>query len=182
MNAIGPAMSPALTVAAPAVRAVYPSPVGDLHLTYRAGALARLDFDDHAPPGPATPPAGPDAPVHDAVRRWLDVYFAGRIPPPESFPRMAMAGTPFQIDVWLALRDVPWGATASYGDIARRIARPAAVRAVGAANGANPVSIIVPCHRVIGTNGSLTGYGGGLPRKTWLLNHERASTQPDLGL
>ena len=71
---------------------------------------------------------------------------------------------------------------ASYGDIARRIARPAAVRAVGAANGANPVSIIVPCHRVIGTNGSLTGYGGGLPRKTWLLNHERASTQPDLGL
>jgi methylated-DNA-[protein]-cysteine S-methyltransferase len=88
------------------------------------------------------------------------------------------AGTPFQVRVWTALREIPCGETRSYGDIARRIGDPKAVRAVGLANGANPIAVVVPCHRVIGANGSLTGYGGGLPRKRWLLAHE--SRTPDL--
>ena len=83
------------------------------------------------------------------------------------------SGTPFQLEVWGALLAIPYGETVSYADIARRIRRPRAVRAVGAANGANPLSIIVPCHRVIGSHGDLTGYGGGLPAKRWLLAHER---------
>lgn len=81
-------------------------------------------------------------------------------------------GTPFQTSVWKALRDVKAGTTVSYMELARRIGSPAAVRAVGAANGANPVAIVLPCHRIIGANGSLTGYGGGLDRKRWLLDHE----------
>lgn len=84
-------------------------------------------------------------------------------------------GTPFQIAVWEELFRIPYGETRSYADIARAIGRPAAVRAVGAANGANPIAIIVPCHRVIGSNGSLTGYGGGLPTKEWLLAMERGN-------
>ena len=82
------------------------------------------------------------------------------------------AGTPFQLTVWSALREIPYGATASYGKIAAAIGRPDAARAVGWANGQNPIPIIVPCHRVIGADGSLTGYGGGLPAKRWLLAHE----------
>ncbi len=82
-------------------------------------------------------------------------------------------GTPFQQTVWSALERIPFGQTASYGEIAGRIAAPKAVRAVGAANGKNPIAIIVPCHRVIGGNGKLTGYAGGLQRKQWLLEHER---------
>jgi methylated-DNA-[protein]-cysteine S-methyltransferase len=83
-----------------------------------------------------------------------------------------MPGTPFQRSVWKSLRTIPAGATASYGEIARRIGQPTAVRAVGLANRSNPVAIVVPCHRVIGADGSLTGYGGGLERKRWLLAHE----------
>jgi methylated-DNA-[protein]-cysteine S-methyltransferase len=82
-------------------------------------------------------------------------------------------GTPFQESVWKALREIPCGETWSYGDLARRIGKPAAVRAVGLANGANPVGIVVPCHRVIGADGSMTGYGGGIERKKWLLAHEK---------
>ncbi len=85
-----------------------------------------------------------------------------------------MAGTPFQRDVWAALREIPVGKTLSYGALAAKIGRPKAVRAVGLANGANPIGIVVPCHRVIGADSSLTGYGGGLDRKRWLLNHEGA--------
>jgi methylated-DNA-[protein]-cysteine S-methyltransferase len=80
--------------------------------------------------------------------------------------------TPFQQEVWRALREIPCGTTTSYGKLAEHIGRPAAVRAVGLANGANPVAVVVPCHRVIGANGSLTGYGGGIERKRWLLDHE----------
>ncbi|MBW7935431.1 MAG: methylated-DNA--[protein]-cysteine S-methyltransferase, partial [Gemmatimonadaceae bacterium] len=87
---------------------------------------------------------------------------------------LAPTGTAFQQRVWKALREVPFGKTASYGDIARRIGNPKGVRAVGLANGRNPISIVVPCHRVIGSDGSLTGYGGGLDRKQWLLRHEGA--------
>jgi methylated-DNA-[protein]-cysteine S-methyltransferase len=84
------------------------------------------------------------------------------------------AGTPFQRSVWKALRKIECGRTISYAELARRIGKPRAVRAVGLANGQNPVSVVVPCPRVIGSNGSLTGYGGGLPRKKWLLEHEGA--------
>ena len=83
-----------------------------------------------------------------------------------------LEGTEFQKQVWRRLMDIPFGQTISYGDLARAIGKPSAVRAVGAANGRNPISIVVPCHRVIGNNGGLTGYGGGLPRKEWLLRHE----------
>ena len=87
---------------------------------------------------------------------------------------MKTAGTPFQKTVWKTLRKIECGHTISYAELARRIGRPSAVRAVGLANGQNPVSVVVPCHRVIGSDGRLTGYGGGLPRKKWLLEHEGA--------
>ncbi|HMA45123.1 MAG TPA: methylated-DNA--[protein]-cysteine S-methyltransferase, partial [Gemmatimonadales bacterium] len=106
----------------------------------------------------------------------LDDYFARRravfdLP-------LAAAGTPFQQRVWRALRQIPFGATESYAGLARRLGAPAAARAVGAANGQNPIPIIVPCHRVIGADGDLTGFGGGLERKRWLLAHEGAIPVP----
>jgi methylated-DNA-[protein]-cysteine S-methyltransferase len=101
----------------------------------------------------------------------LRAYFAGDLRAIDDLS-VAGAGTAFQQMVWRALRDIPCGQTISYGTLARRIGNPAAVRAVGLANGANPVGIVVPCHRVIGANGTLTGYGGGLARKRWLLAHE----------
>ena len=100
-------------------------------------------------------------------------YFAGDLDVIDTLP-VETGGTTFQREVWSALRAIPCGTTISYGKLAERISRPAAVRAVGLANGANPVAVIVPCHRVIGANGSLTGYGGGIERKRWLLNHERS--------
>lgn len=99
-------------------------------------------------------------------------YFARELDAIDAIP-VETGGTVFQREVWKALRSIPCGATTSYGELARRIGHPAAVRAVGAANGANPVAIVVPCHRVIGADGSLTGYGGGIERKRWLLDHER---------
>jgi methylated-DNA-[protein]-cysteine S-methyltransferase len=106
-------------------------------------------------------------------------YFAGELGAIDALP-VQTPGTPFQRDVWRALREIPLGTTISYSDLARRIGRPNAVRAVGLANGSNPVGVVVPCHRVIGSDGSLTGYGGGLERKRWLLRHERALPK-DLG-
>ena len=103
-------------------------------------------------------------------RAQLQAYFAGELRDFE-LP-LAAEGTPFQQRVWRALCDIPYGETISYGELARRIGQPTASRAVGLANGQNPISIVVPCHRVIGANGSLTGYGGGLARKRWLLAHE----------
>lgn len=100
-------------------------------------------------------------------------YFAGELHAIDELP-VKTAGTPFQRTVWRALREIPCGTTISYGELARRIGKPDAVRAVGTANGGNPVGVVVPCHRVIGANGSLTGYGGGMERKRWLLDHERA--------
>ncbi len=82
-------------------------------------------------------------------------------------------GTPFQLRVWAELRRIPFGQLTSYGELARRLGNPGAARAVGAANGRNPISIVVPCHRVVGANGSLTGFGGGIERKRWLLEHEQ---------
>jgi methylated-DNA-[protein]-cysteine S-methyltransferase len=103
----------------------------------------------------------------------LDAYLRGRLDALDDV-RTDTAGTPFQESVWAALRTIPVGRTWSYRDLARVVGRPAAVRAVGLANGSNPVSIVVPCHRVIGADGTLTGYGGGLDRKAWLLSHEGA--------
>jgi len=99
-------------------------------------------------------------------------YFDGQLEAIDTIP-VKTGGTPFQRQVWKALRDIPCGSTTSYGELARRIGHSSAVRAVGAANGANPVVVVVPCHRVIGADGTLTGYGGGIERKRWLLDHER---------
>jgi methylated-DNA-[protein]-cysteine S-methyltransferase len=99
-------------------------------------------------------------------------YFAAELGAIDALP-VETGGTPFQREVWRALREIPCGSTTSYGKLAERIGRPSAVRAVGLANGANPVAVVVPCHRVIGSNGSLTGYGGGMERKRWLLDHEK---------
>jgi methylated-DNA-[protein]-cysteine S-methyltransferase len=100
-------------------------------------------------------------------------YFAGDLTAIDKLP-VKTGGTPFQREVWRALREIPCGRTVSYGELAKSIGRPAAVRAVGLANGSNPIGVVVPCHRVIGADGSLTGYGGGLERKRWLLQHENA--------
>ena len=106
-----------------------------------------------------------------AAKRAVLAYFAGRLEAINGLG-VATSGTEFQNRVWTALRQIPSGKTCSYGMLAKEIGRPAAVRAVGLANGSNPVAIVVPCHRVIGANASLTGYGGGLERKRWLLAHE----------
>jgi methylated-DNA-[protein]-cysteine S-methyltransferase len=150
------------------------SPLGELLLTAEDGCLTGLYLPAggdarHAAarPGPAR---GDDA-AFAAARRQLDEYFAGErtafdLP-------VAPAGTPFQLAVWSELQRIGHGATTTYAELARRIGRPTAIRAVGAANGANPISIVIPCHRVIGSNGSLTGYGGGLEAKRFLLDLER---------
>ena len=113
------------------------------------------------------------------VRGPFEAYFRGEANALETVPWQA-SGTPFQLKVWEALCSIPAGETLSYAGLAHRIGRPTAVRAVGHANGANPVAVVVPCHRVIGTDGSLTGYGGSLPRKRWLLEHEGASFKDQL--
>ncbi len=107
------------------------------------------------------------------MRLAIEAYFEGVLAALVDLP-VQTAGTPFQRQVWAALRTIPVGETTTYGRLASSLGRPKAMRAVGMANGANPVSIIVPCHRVIGANASLTGYGGGLERKRWLLRHEGA--------
>ena len=106
--------------------------------------------------------------------RSLEAYFAGDLTALDNI-EWRTVGTPFQQAVWAALRTIPVGQTLSYGALAGKIGRPKAVRAVGLANGANPIAVVVPCHRVIGSNGTLTGYGGGIERKRWLLEHEGAS-------
>ncbi len=163
----------------------FPSPLGMIRLVHDGQALRALEFhdrddrlhrllrchygtyrlEDAKAPGP--------------FRLALEAYFAGDLQAIDDIP-VETGGTPFQRQVWRALRDIPAGETISYGVLAQRIGKPQAMRAVGLANGANPVGIVVPCHRVIGANGSLTGYGGGLPRKQWLLSHERRAEEPSL--
>jgi methylated-DNA-[protein]-cysteine S-methyltransferase len=123
-----------------------------------------------------------ETPVLARTRAWLAAYFDGTTAEVRNLP-LDMRGAPFEMRVWTALTAIPPGQTTSYGAIARALESAGASRAVGAANGANPVSIIVPCHRVIGSTGSLTGYGGGLDRKTWLIDHERRwRTEPQASL
>ena len=152
------------------------SPIGPLTVAERAGRVCMLHFGADNPAidrnldtwYPGEPRARQALPgIADVLRR----YFAGEISALEAIP-VELNGTAFQKEVWLALRRIPPGATISYSELAKRIGRAAAVRAVGTANGANPVAVIVPCHRVIGSDGSLIGYGGGLERKRWLLTHE----------
>ena len=107
------------------------------------------------------------------VRDNLDAYFKGDLPALERIPTRAV-GSDFQQSVWNELKQIPVGETRSYGAMARKIGQPSASRAVGLANGSNPIAVVVPCHRVIGADGSLTGFGGGIPRKRWLLEHEGA--------
>jgi methylated-DNA-[protein]-cysteine S-methyltransferase len=157
------------------------TPVGTVLLVTDAeGAVRALDFDDytsrmmrllarHYGQVKLTPGAAPLP-----VRKAVIAYFNGDARALETLI-VTTAGTPFQREVWAALRAIPAGETRSYGQLAVAIGRPKAVRAVGLANGANPVGIIVPCHRVVGANGTLTGYAGGLERKRWLLAHEARS-------
>lgn len=169
------------TQAVPTTRAhvVMDSPIGPLTLVADGGALACLYMDDHrhAPAedafGPADPAPGPQADVLAEAERQLTEYFAGTRT--EFDLPLAMPGTAFQQRVWAGLREIPYGETISYGELARRLGQPNASRAVGLANGRNPVSIIVPCHRVVGSSGRLTGYGGGLDRKAHLLELERGA-------
>jgi methylated-DNA-[protein]-cysteine S-methyltransferase len=113
-------------------------------------------------------------PVSTVIREGLHAYLEGKLDAIDTIP-VETGGTDFQRSVWQELRRIPAGTTMSYGDFALRIGRPKAVRAVGHANGSNPICVVVPCHRLLGADGSLTGYGGGLPRKRWLLDHEAAA-------
>lgn len=157
------------------------TPIGEaLLVTDYEGFLRAFDWRDHEARlrrlvrrfyGVDTLVAGA---APSAIRHAIEAYFSGRLQALHAIPRR-VSGTAFQLRVWRALDDIPAGRTESYGALARRIGHPAAVRAVGLANGANPIGLIVPCHRVIGADGSLTGYGGGLERKRWLLRHEGAA-------
>lgn len=153
------------------ISTVHESPVGPLTLASDGSALVQLAFENARHPQPVYP-QGEDR-ILDQARRELDAYFAGKrraftVP-------VAPRGTPFQERVWAELLKIPFGVTRSYGALAAAIGAPAASRAVGLANGRNPIAIIVPCHRVIGANGSLTGYGGGMDRKRFLLDLEQGA-------
>jgi methylated-DNA-[protein]-cysteine S-methyltransferase len=150
---------------------VISSPIGDLTLTANDHAITRLDFG-------ATAPATPDAPASPLLQeaaRQLAAYFSGTL---HDFDLpLEPQGTPFQQKVWQALLDIPYGARATYSDIALAVGNPKGVRAVGMANNRNPLAIFIPCHRVVGKNGSLVGYGGGLPVKESLLALEKESKE-----
>jgi methylated-DNA-[protein]-cysteine S-methyltransferase len=164
-------------------RALIATPIGDMLALDSGDGLCALEFT-----GPEKRLAGLEVrlrrwfPPHEIVdretttiartREWLDAYFGGRSADISALP-LDMRGADFETRVWTALRAIPPGETTSYGAIAKALGSSGASRAVGAANGANPIAIVVPCHRVIGSSGSLVGYGGGLDRKTWLLDHER---------
>ncbi len=158
------------------VQTTFQSPLGKMIIAATDKGLAGLWFEGqrHLPPELVEPPvwpSDPDHPVLQEVSRQLTGYFAGQRTQFD-VPLDLAYGTAFQQSVWQALLKIPQGGTASYGEVSQRIGKPAAVRAVGAAVGRNPVSIIVPCHRVMGAKGALTGYAGGLERKTALLRLE----------
>lgn len=152
-------------------KTIVDSPVGQLTLVAEDGVLAGLFMPEHrhAPSLDLTV----DRAALPAVREQLSAYFAGDLT--DFDLPLSASGTEFQVQVWAALRTIPYGETWSYRDLAETIGRPTAVRAVGLANGRNPLSIVIPCHRVVGADGSLTGYGGGLAVKEWLLHHEAGS-------
>jgi methylated-DNA-[protein]-cysteine S-methyltransferase len=160
------------------------SPIGTLSLCGTEHGLAGIFMEEHSHSPSETQRHGWQRAddLFAEVRAQLEEYFAGRRTVfSVSIDRNAVGGTSFQRRVWKALEGIPYGATISYGELARRINHPTAVRAVGLANGRNPISIIVPCHRVIGSDGKLTGYGGGMGRKQWLLNLESCAV-PSFGI
>ena len=153
------------------------SPIGALTLFSRDEALSGLYMGAPSKMPERTGHAfDPQVPVLRQAVRQLAEYFEGRRQRFELL--LAFTGTPFQQRVWRALTEIPFGVTWTYGQLARHIGSPNGFRAVGVANGRNPLAVIVPCHRVIGSDGSLTGFGGGLPRKQWLLTHEGAYRSP----
>ena len=151
--------------------ALLPTPLGTMRMTTDGRAITALEFD--VADGASSELPAPVRALAEELRGWLDSYFRGENRPLEV--PLAPQGSPFQREVWNALLTIPYGETVSYAEIARRVGRPAAVRAVGAANGRNPIAVVIPCHRVIGADGSLTGYGGGLARKRALLALEAPS-------
>ena len=156
------------------------SPVGDLLLVARNGGLAGVYLPGHRRGQVIAAGWRRDEPAVARAARQLDEYFAGER---RAFDLpLSPAGTAFQRRVWEALGEIPYGATAGYGAIAAAIGRPGAARAVGHANARNPLSIVVPCHRVVGRAGALTGYGGGLEVKRRLLDHERRRARPESAL
>jgi methylated-DNA-[protein]-cysteine S-methyltransferase len=163
----------------------FPTPVGVALLAVdEDGYLRAFDWSDYEPRqlklveryNGAVPMAEGAAPAK--TREALTAYFDGELHAIDTIP-WRTCGTSFQLACWQALCDIPVGRTASYGEQAARIGKPKAVRAVGLANGSNPIGLVVPCHRVIGADGTLTGYGGGLHRKRWLLRHEQAPFKDD---
>jgi methylated-DNA-[protein]-cysteine S-methyltransferase len=150
---------------------VIDTPIGPLTLVAGPQGLREVRFPNGRPVGPADGPARPDDPVLAQAATQLEEYFAGTrqdfdIP-------LDPHGSPFQLAAWRGLTTIPFAETVSYGEQARRLGHDGKARAIGAANGSNPLPVIVPCHRVIGSDGSLTGFGGGLETKAWLLHHER---------
>jgi methylated-DNA-[protein]-cysteine S-methyltransferase len=146
------------------------SPLGDLILWGEDGVLAGVEFTDSPPAARADSTWGRDDAAFADVAAQLRAYFAGEL---RTFDvQLALRGTAFQERVWNALREIPYGTTTTYGKLAVELGNAKSMRAVGLANGHNPISIIIPCHRVIGADGSLVGYGGGMHRKEWLLAHE----------
>ena len=147
------------------------SPLGDIIISGNAKSVTGVAFADSSKASGLEPNLDRDDDAFHAAAEQLRAYFAGALT--RFDVPLETGGTPFQRRVWQALLAIPYGTTTTYGKLAAELGDPRAMRAVGLANGRNPISIIVPCHRVIGADGSLTGYGGGLPRKQWLLAHER---------
>lgn len=157
---------------------VVDSPIGALTLVADGDALAGLYLTEQRHLPPATSHGPRDDTVLPALREQLIAYWAGQL---DRFDvPLAMVGTPFRLRVWTALQCIPYAETWSYGRLATEIGQPNASRAVGLANGRNPISIVVPCHRVVGSGGQLTGYGGGLARKQFLLDLEAGATLPGM--
>ena len=151
------------------------SPIGELLLVGDGETLSGLYMQESRKPKRIAPDWSESAAPFTDVKRQLEEYFAGER---TTFDvQLAPEGAPFEREVWHALEEIPYGATVSYGEIARRVGQPTAARAVGTATGRNPIAVIVPCHRVIGADGSLTGYGGGLERKRLLLELELGQGQ-----
>jgi methylated-DNA-[protein]-cysteine S-methyltransferase len=150
----------------------YESPIGTIEITATENGISSLYFREKA-----LETGSPSRMLKKCIKQ-LDEYFKGKLR--EFDLELDLQGTPFQLRVWNELLKIPFGETVSYRELSRRIGNVSSIRAVGNANGKNPVSIIVPCHRVIGSDGKLVGYGGGLPRKKWLLDFERSFYQKDI--
>jgi len=149
---------------------IYDSPIGNIYLVWSEMGLCRAFFEGQ---GPTIDNAERFTGTTNLYREAFEAYFRGEVDPFRGMP-LDTNGTPFQRGVWAELLKIPAGETRCYGDLAAAMGKPNAARAVGLANNQNPVTIAVPCHRVIGKNGSLTGYAGGLDKKAWLLEHEEA--------